>query len=150
MKILSAAPHIRSRRTTKNIMLDVLIALLPATIAGIVYFGWQAAVIIVISLASAALTEFVWYIIEHKIWKNGQKTLKDFLAQFDFTSLVTGLLLALAFPPILKGGICRFWEAFCCRRCQNAFRRNGQEHRQPCHCRPNLPVYFLYADDSLS
>lgn len=53
MKILSAAPHIRSRRTTKNIMLDVLIALLPATIAGIVYFGWQAAVIIVISLASA-------------------------------------------------------------------------------------------------
>lgn len=103
MKILSAAPHIRSRRTTKNIMLDVLIALLPATIAGIVYFGWQAAVIIVISLASAALTEFVWYIIEHKIWKNGQKTLKDFLAQFDFTSLVTGLLLALCLPANIEG-----------------------------------------------
>lgn len=103
MKILSTAPHIRSRRTTKNIMLDVLIALLPATIAGIVYFGWQAAVIIVISLASAALTEFVWYIIEHKIWKNGQKTLKDFLAQFDFTSLVTGLLLALCLPANIEG-----------------------------------------------
>lgn len=103
MKILSAAPHIRSRRTTKNIMLDVLIALLPATIAGIVYFGWQAAVIIVISLASAALTEFVWYIIEHKIWRNGQKTLKDFLAQFDFTSLVTGLLLALCLPANIEG-----------------------------------------------
>lgn len=103
MKILSAAPHIRSRRTTKNIMLDVLIALLPATIAGIVYFGWQAAVIIVISLASAALTEFVWYIIEHKIWKNGQKTLKDFIAQFDFTSLVTGLLLALCLPANIEG-----------------------------------------------
>lgn len=103
MKILSAAPHIRARRTTKNIMLDVLIALLPATIAGIVYFGWQAAVIIVISLASAVLTEFVWYIIEHKIWKNGQKTLKDFLAQFDFTSLVTGLLLALCLPANIEG-----------------------------------------------
>lgn len=103
MKILSTAPHIRSRRTTKNIMLDVLIALLPATIAGIVYFGWQAAVIIVISLASAALTEFVWYIIEHKIWKNGQKTLKNFLAQFDFTSLVTGLLLALCLPANIEG-----------------------------------------------
>lgn len=103
MKILSTAPHIRSRRTTKNIMLDVLIALLPATIAGIVYFGWQAAVIIVISLASATLTEFVWYIIEHKIWKNGQKTLKDFLAQFDFTSLVTGLLLALCLPANIEG-----------------------------------------------
>lgn len=103
MKILSTAPHIRSRRTTKNIMLDVLIALLPATIAGIVYFGWQAAVIIVISLASAALTEFVWYIIEHKIWRNGQKTLKDFLAQFDFTSLVTGLLLALCLPANIEG-----------------------------------------------
>lgn len=112
MKILSAAPHIRSRRTTKNIMLDVLIALLPATIAGIVYFGWQAAVIIVISLASAALTEFVWYIIEHKIWKNGQKTLKDFLAQFDFTSLVTGLLLALCLPANIEGWYMPLWEAF--------------------------------------
>ena len=40
-------------------MLDVLIALVPATAAGIVYFGWEAAVICLISVASAVLTEFI-------------------------------------------------------------------------------------------
>ena len=89
MRILSTAPHIRSRRTTKCIMLDVLIALLPAAAAGIVYFGWEAAVIIAVSMASAALTEFVWYLIEHKVWSNGKETLKAFAEQFDYTSLVT-------------------------------------------------------------
>lgn len=103
MRVLSTAPHIRTRRTTKSIMLDVLIALLPATIAGIVYFGWQAAVIIVISVASAALTEFVWYLIEHKVWRNGSDTLKAFAVQFDYTSLVTGLLLALCLPANIEG-----------------------------------------------
>ena len=63
--IVSSAPHIRSPRTTKHIMLDVLIALLPATAAGIVFFGWVAAVTIVLAMFTAVLTEFVWYIIEH-------------------------------------------------------------------------------------
>lgn len=103
MRILSTAPHIRSRRTTKCIMLDVLIALLPAAAAGIVYFGWEAAVIIAVSMASAALTEFVWYLIEHKVWSNGKETLKAFAVQFDFTSLVTGLLLALCLPANIEG-----------------------------------------------
>ena len=90
--VISAAPHIRAPRTTKHIMLDVLIALLPAAAAGIVYFGWAAAVTIVLAMASAFVTEFCWYIVEHKIWKNGKETI------FDFTSLVTGLLLALCSP----------------------------------------------------
>ena len=50
--IVSTAPHVKTRRTTKHIMLDVLIALLPATVASIVFFGWQAAVVILISVAS--------------------------------------------------------------------------------------------------
>lgn len=95
---LSAAPHIRSPRTTKHIMLDVLIALLPATAAGIVYFGWVAAVTVLLSMAAAALTEFCWYITEHKIWRNGRETAAAFFKQFDLTSLVTGLLLALCLP----------------------------------------------------
>ena len=100
--IVSSAPHIRSPRTTKHIMLDVLIALLPATAAGIVFFGWVAAVTIVLAMFTAVLTEFVWYIIEHKIWRNGKETLANFAAQFDFTSLVTGLLLALCCPASLE------------------------------------------------
>ena len=103
MRVLSVAPHIRTRRTTKAIMLDVLIALLPAAVAGIVYFGWQAAAIILIAMASAALTEFVWYLIEHKVWRGGKETIEAFAAQFDFTSLVTGLLLALCLPANIDG-----------------------------------------------
>ncbi len=96
--VISAAPHIRAPRTTKHIMLDVLIALLPAAAAGIVYFGWAAAVTIVLAMASAFVTEFCWYIVEHKIWKNGKETFFAFFRAFDFTSLVTGLLLALCSP----------------------------------------------------
>ena len=96
--IVSTAPHVKTRRTTKHIMLDVLIALLPATIASIVFFGWQAAVVILISVASAALTEFVYYIIQNKIWHNPKEVLCKFVKQFDFTSLITGLLLAMCIP----------------------------------------------------
>ncbi len=103
MRILSSAPHIRTRRTTRSIMLDVLIALIPATVAGIVFFGWQAAVFIAISLAGAVLTEFVWYLIEHKIWRGGRQVLADWAKQFDCTSLVTGLLLALCLPANIEG-----------------------------------------------
>lgn len=102
MRILSSAPHIKTRRTTKHIMLDVLIALLPATAAGIVYFGWQAAVLIAVSLASAVLTEFVWYLIEHRVWRDGG-VVRAWAKQFDYTSLVTGLLLALCLPANIEG-----------------------------------------------
>lgn len=95
--IVSTAPHVKTRRTTRTIMLDVLIALLPASIAGIVFFGWEAAVFIAISLAGAFLTELVWYLIAHKVWTDSG-VLKAFFRQFDLTSLVTGLLLALCLP----------------------------------------------------
>ena len=91
------SPHQKSSLTTRRIMLDVLIALLPASAAGIVFFGWEAAVFIAISLASAFLTELVWYLIQHKVWTDSG-ILKDFFRQFDLTSLVTGLLLALCLP----------------------------------------------------
>lgn len=101
--LISQTPHMKSPRTTKHIMFDVLIALLPATVASIVYFGWQAAVLILISLASAFITEFVYFIIQHKIWTSPKETCKQFFIQFDFTSLITGLLLALCIPANIDG-----------------------------------------------
>ena len=100
--VVSSAPHIRSPRTTKHIMLDVLIALLPAAVAGVVYFGWVAFVTILLAMFTAALTEFCWYIVEHKIWRSGKETVTAFFRQFDHTSLVTGLLLALVCPASLE------------------------------------------------
>ncbi len=100
--IVSSAPHQKTRRTTRTIMLDVLIALLPATAAGIVFFGWQAAMFVAISLAGAFLTELIWYLAAHKAWKE-HDALPSFFRQFDCTSLVTGLLLALCLPASAEG-----------------------------------------------
>lgn len=104
--VISTPPHVKSRRTTKGIMLDVIIALLPATVAGIVFFGWQAAVLIITSILSAVAAEFVYYFIYNggltKKCSNAGKVCAAWLKQFDYTSIVTGLILALIIPSTAK------------------------------------------------
>ena len=85
---VSSSPHIRSEVTTSKIMLYVLIALLPATVFGIYNFGIPALIVIIITTASAVLTEFVYQKLMHK-----KVTIND------FSAAVTGLLLALNLPP---------------------------------------------------
>ena len=100
--VVSTPPHVKSRRTTKSIMLDVIIALLPATIAGIVFFGVQAFVLIITSILAAVASEFVYYFIYNGGFTKKCAKAKDvcvnWLKQFDFTSVVTGLVLALIVP----------------------------------------------------
>ncbi|WP_369298375.1 RnfABCDGE type electron transport complex subunit D [uncultured Neglectibacter sp.] len=81
---ISAAPHIYSSISTSNIMLDVVIALVPAAIAAVVLFGLQALLIILTCIASAVLAEVLFNLCVHK-----KQTV------FDFSAVVTGLLLAL-------------------------------------------------------
>lgn len=104
--VISTPPHVKSRRTTKGIMLDVIIALLPAAIAGIVFFGWQALVIELVSVATAVATEFVYYFIYNGGFKNkcanAGSVCKKWLKQFDYTSVITGLILALVLPSTTK------------------------------------------------
>lgn len=71
-------------RSTQRVMLDLLIALAPATIAAIVFFGLKAAVIIAVCVGSALLSEFLFNILAKKEQTVG-----------DLTAVVTGLLLAL-------------------------------------------------------
>ncbi|MBQ8426712.1 MAG: RnfABCDGE type electron transport complex subunit D [Clostridia bacterium] len=85
----SASPHVKAPRTTRQIMIDVCIALLPAVVMGIVYFGLTAFFIILTSLISAVASEFVYLLIMGKKFKQIAK-------EFDFTSCVTGLLIALS------------------------------------------------------
>ena len=54
---VSSSPHIRGGRSTQNIMLDVLIALLPCVIAGTVFFGFRALLVVAVTAASAVLAE---------------------------------------------------------------------------------------------
>ena len=89
MKV-SSNPHIRSRVTTGNIMLAVVIALLPAAGFGIYNFGLDALIIILVTVASTVLTEFLYEKAMHRPVTIG-----------DFSAVVTGLLLALNLPSTL-------------------------------------------------
>ncbi|MFA6867028.1 MAG: RnfABCDGE type electron transport complex subunit D [Clostridia bacterium] len=103
--IVSDSPHIRSPRTTKGIMLDVLIALIPAVIMGCVYFGYKAAIVLGISMASAVATEFIWLLCK-------KTKPKYILKQFDYTSLVTGLLLGLTLSSSMPWYVPMFASVF--------------------------------------
>lgn len=81
---VSSSPHIRSSASTQRIMLDVLIALLPATVAGVVIFGLRALLVVCASVVSAVLTEFLFNLITKR-----RQTVSD------FSAAVTGLILAL-------------------------------------------------------
>ena len=84
---VSSNPHIRSKATTENIMLTVVLALLPATGYGIYNFGIRALVLIAVTVLSAVLTEFIY-----------EKICKKPVTIGDFSAVVTGLLLALNLP----------------------------------------------------
>lgn len=85
----SSSPHVKASTTTKKIMIHVCIALMPACIMGIVFFGLKALLLIAISLFSAVLSEFVYELI-------AGKKICEIARKFDFTSCVTGLLIALS------------------------------------------------------
>ena len=82
---ISSTPHIHQKgSSTHNIMRDVVIAMLPAAIAGVIIFGLQALVVIFTCVASAVLSEVIFNLIARKKQTVG-----------DFSAVVTGLLLAL-------------------------------------------------------
>ena len=85
----SSSPHVRAPRTTRQIMIHVCIALMPACIMGVVLFGLKALLLLVLSLVSAILSEVVYLLI-------AKQKLNDIIKGFDFTSCVTGLLIGLS------------------------------------------------------
>ncbi len=87
---VSSSPHIYSTDTTRGIMADVLIALLPAALAGILTFGVKAALILVVCVVSAVLAEYLWCLIVKKPITVG-----------DFSAAVTGLILGLCLSSAL-------------------------------------------------
>lgn len=84
---LSPSPHIRSKKTVTGIMADVLIALLPATVASVIIFGWRSALVIAVCLVASVGSEFLF-----------QKITKSKVLVQDLSACVTGLLLGLNLP----------------------------------------------------
>ncbi len=85
---ISSSPHVRSPLTTGQVMLDVVFALLPATVFGIYRYGFHAFLVILCSILSAVLTEYLFDLITKR-----KNTITD------CSAVVTGLLLALSLPP---------------------------------------------------
>ena len=78
--IVSSSPHINSPVKTKNIMIDVIIALIPALIASVIVFGPRALIVSCVSVFACVLAEY----ISRKVMKR-ENTIGD------FSAVVTGL-----------------------------------------------------------
>ena len=85
---ISSSPHVRSERTTRSLMFTVILALIPASIVGVVSYGLHALLVLVLGVLTSVLTEFVYDKLTHKpnTWTDG-------------SAAVTGLLLTLSLSP---------------------------------------------------
>ncbi|QNL43966.1 RnfABCDGE type electron transport complex subunit D [Oscillibacter hominis] len=86
--IATSSPHIRSAENTKSIMLDVIIAMIPALAFAVYNFGWGALTLTVISVIGCMFWEWAY-----------RKVLKKPQSIGDLSAVVTGMLLAFVCPP---------------------------------------------------
>lgn len=118
--IASSSPHIRSDETISRIMLDVIIALLPAALASIYFFRFNAIKIIVLAVGAAVLTEALI-----------QKLLKKPVTINDYSAVVTGLLLAFNLPASVPWWIPIIGSAFAIGIVKQAFGGLGHNFMNP-------------------
>lgn len=85
--VVSASPHDRSERTVRSIMLDVIIAMIPALIASVIFFGPRALIVECVSVGSCVIAEFISRIVMKRPQTIG-----------DFSAVITGMLLAFNLP----------------------------------------------------
>ena len=86
--LVSPSPHIHSKDSTRSLMLDVVIALVPAVICSVIFYGWQELLVLGVSVASCVLLE--WAITKYLLKK--PSTIGD------LSAVITGILLALNVP----------------------------------------------------
>ena len=93
--LVSPAPHFRRKRDTQSIMLDVIIALMPAFIASVIIFGWRALLVVSVCVLTCVLCELGF-----------QKLCKRTVTVNDFSAIVTGMLLGFNLPHTIP-----IWQA---------------------------------------
>ena len=93
--IISSSPHVKSKLTTNKIMWNVVLALLPASFAGVYFFGLYALIVILTCVITAIITECIFL-----------KLRKKRTSISGGSAVLTGLLLALILPPRIP-----IWEA---------------------------------------
>ncbi len=122
MLTVSSSPHAHCRWNIRSVMLDVLIALLPATIAAIYFFGIRALMVISVSVFSAVIAEGLWQLI------TGKKVRID-----DFSAVVTGLLYAMCLPPLIPLWIASLGAVVSIILAKEIFGGIGQNLFNPAH-----------------
>ncbi|MBQ9985129.1 MAG: RnfABCDGE type electron transport complex subunit D [Oscillospiraceae bacterium] len=85
--LMSSSPHVQTEENTRSIMMDVIIALLFPLIMAVYFFGWRAAALTVVSVASSVFAEWLYCRIAKKPHTIG-----------DFSAAVTGMLIAMCLP----------------------------------------------------
>ena len=94
-KIVSSSPHLHAGTSTRMIMLDVIIAMIPALIASIWLFGWRSLWVVLVSVASCVASEYLSRLVLRRPQTVG-----------DLSCVVTGMLLAFNLPSTIP-----LWQA---------------------------------------
>ena len=118
--IMAAGPHIHSKDSSRRIMLDVIIALLPATIAGVVLYGLPALWVILACVVSAVAAEFLFNLCIRREQTVG-----------DLSAVVTGLLLALNLSTNVPLWQCVLGSVFAIVLVKGAFGGIGRNFANP-------------------
>ncbi|MBS1370826.1 MAG: RnfABCDGE type electron transport complex subunit D [Lentisphaeria bacterium] len=95
--VLSSSPHIKDSDSVRRIMYKVILALLPACAAGVYFFGWRAALVMLVTMAFCVGAEALWCYL-------AKKPVTGTIS--DGSAALTGLLLALNLPPQVPFWVC--------------------------------------------
>lgn len=117
---VSSSPHVRSYITTGHVMYDVILALMPATFFGVAHFGFHAFLVLLMSILSAVVTEFVFDYVAKK-----PNTLTD------GSAVVTGLMLGLCLSPTVPLYVPYLGSLFAILFVKCAFGGLGQNFMNP-------------------
>lgn len=117
---VSATPHVRDKSSTKRIMFDVCLALLPACGFGIYNFGLRALLVLVVSVASCVLFEYMYQSLMHKK-----------LTVSDMSAVVTGMLLGMNLPHTIPLWMVVLGSAFAIIIVKQLFGGLGQNFMNP-------------------
>ena len=117
---VSATPHVRDKSSTKRIMFDVCLALLPACGFGIYNFGFRALLVLVVSVASCVLFEYMY-----------QSLMNKKLTVSDMSAVVTGMLLGMNLPHTIPLWMVVLGSAFAIIIVKQLFGGLGQNFMNP-------------------
>lgn len=117
---VSSSPHVRNNSSTRRIMLDVCIALLPACIFGIVNFGMRALAVLVVSVITCVVSEYLFEYFMHRPITVG-----------DLSAVVTGLLLGMNMPHTIPLWIVMLGSVFAIIVVKQLFGGLGQNFMNP-------------------